>query len=43
MEKFESMSFDPAIARRNALRFSSERFRQELGQFVAEKWQSFPG
>jgi glycosyltransferase involved in cell wall biosynthesis len=41
IEKFEQLSFEPAIARRNAKRFSSERFRRELGQFVREKWELF--
>jgi len=39
--QFERLSFNPAAARANAERFSSRRFRQELGQFVAEKWQAF--
>ncbi|MCB0166866.1 MAG: hypothetical protein KDI79_21745, partial [Anaerolineae bacterium] len=31
--------FDPASARANAERLSNERFKQQLSQFVAEKWQ----
>lgn len=41
MEQLESMSFNPAIIRANAERFSEARFRQELGDFVAQKWQDF--
>lgn len=41
IERFESMSFDPQAARANALRFSNERFRQELRAFVEEKWREF--
>ena len=43
IEQFEQMSFDPAAARANAERFSNERFRRELGQFVSAKWQAFIG
>jgi glycosyltransferase involved in cell wall biosynthesis len=43
IEQFEQMSFDPAAARANAERFSVERFKRELGSFVAEKWQAFGG
>ncbi len=39
IEQFETMSFDPAAARANAERFSIARFKQELDDFVAEKWQ----
>ncbi|MFN8459045.1 MAG: glycosyltransferase [Anaerolineae bacterium] len=38
IEQFEQLSFDPAAARANAERFSVERFKQELGDFVAQKW-----
>jgi glycosyltransferase involved in cell wall biosynthesis len=41
IEKFEQLSFEPAIARRNAERFSSERFEKALTAFVAEKWHNF--
>ena len=37
IEQFETMSFDPAAARANAERFSVERFKQELGDFVTRK------
>ena len=43
IEQFEKISFDPAAARANAERFSVERFKRELGDFVAEKWQAFMG
>jgi len=43
IERFEQLSFDPTAARANAERFGVERFRRELGQFVAEKWQEFAG
>lgn len=39
IEQFEGLSFDPAVARTNAERFSVERFKRELGAFVAQKWQ----
>lgn len=38
MTQFEKMSFDPVVARTNARRFSVERFKRELGEFVAQKW-----
>jgi glycosyltransferase involved in cell wall biosynthesis len=41
IEEFERMSFNPAAARANAERFSIERFRRELGDFVAAKWREF--
>ena len=41
IEQFETQSFNPATARANAERFSRDRFRQELGQFVAKMWQEF--
>jgi glycosyltransferase involved in cell wall biosynthesis len=41
IEQFETMSFDPAAARANAERFSVKRFKQELGDFVKQKWQEF--
>jgi glycosyltransferase involved in cell wall biosynthesis len=39
--QFEQLSFEPTIARRNAERFSARRFRQELRDFVASRWQEF--
>jgi glycosyltransferase involved in cell wall biosynthesis len=41
IRQFESMSFDPTVIRANAERFSAERFKQELGDFIAQKWQEF--
>jgi glycosyltransferase involved in cell wall biosynthesis len=41
IEQFETMSFDPAAARANAEWFSVERFKGELGDFVAKKWREF--
>jgi hypothetical protein len=41
IEHFETMSFDPTAARTNAEWFSVERFKGELGDFVAEKWREF--
>jgi glycosyltransferase involved in cell wall biosynthesis len=43
IEQFETMSFDPAAARANAERFNVDRFKRELGSFVAEKWEEFAG
>ncbi|GAB4448585.1 MAG: hypothetical protein Fur0044_44250 [Anaerolineae bacterium] len=39
--QFERTSFNPAAVRANAERFSVERFKQEMGDFVAQKWQEF--
>jgi len=41
LEQFETMSFDPLTVRAQAERFSVERFKRELGDFVLEKWQEF--
>lgn len=41
VERFEQTSFDPALARANAERFSVNRFKQEINVFVREKWQAF--
>ncbi len=41
IERFEKLSFDPAVACANAERFSNERFKQELGAFVKAKWREF--
>ena len=38
--KIES-SFDPTIIRKNAERFSKERFKEEFKKFVEEKWEDF--
>ena len=41
VQDFEALgsSFDPEVARSNALRFSSERFRQQFRRYVDAKWQ----
>lgn len=41
--QFERISFDPAAVRANAERFSVERFKRELGEFIAQKWQEAVG
>ncbi|MCB9078756.1 MAG: glycosyltransferase [Anaerolineaceae bacterium] len=41
VEQFETMAFDPVSARANAERFSNQRFKQQLSQFIGEKWQAF--
>jgi glycosyltransferase involved in cell wall biosynthesis len=41
IERFEQLSFEPLAARRNAERFSNERFKQELKAFIDSRWQSF--
>ncbi|MEW6572193.1 MAG: hypothetical protein AB1374_00945 [Bacillota bacterium] len=33
--------FRPEALRRNAERFSRERFKQRVGDFVREKWEEF--
>lgn len=43
IERFETMSFEPSAARLNAEKFSNERFKQKLSQFIEEKWQTFGG
>ncbi|MCL4424153.1 MAG: glycosyltransferase [Firmicutes bacterium] len=34
-------NFQPAVLRRNAERFSKERFKREIANFVQEKWLEF--
>ena len=43
IEQCERQTFNPAAARANAMQFSIPRFRQELGDFVAQKWAEFTG
>ena len=43
VEQFEKADLDPAAARANAERFSVDRFKQELGDFVSRKWREFAG
>ncbi|CAM1374156.1 Glycosyltransferase, GT4 family [Tenacibaculum litopenaei] len=38
---FESMKFSPELIRKNALRFSRDRFEKELNAFVTEKINEF--
>ena len=33
--------FNPQHCRENAIRFSEERFKQEITQFVDQKWSAF--
>lgn len=37
VHRFNHLEFDPVEVRNNALRFSTERFEQEISSFVAEK------
>ena len=39
-QEFESIedSFEPAVIRANALRFSAERFRDEFTRYVYARW-----
>lgn len=39
----ESERFKPADCRRNAVRFSPERFREEFSSFVEKEWELFQG
>ncbi len=41
IRRFETMTFDPASCRANAVRFAPERFRQEFTQFVDSQWKAF--
>ncbi len=43
VERFEKLSdrFDPTIIRKNALRFSRERFEKEIRKYVEEKYRAF--
>ena len=42
VRKFEAAApFDPLVIRRNAMRFSAERFRHEFAQEVAKVWEVF--
>jgi glycosyltransferase involved in cell wall biosynthesis len=41
IRRLDSIDFDPAAIRRNAERFSVDRFKRELGAFVEEKWEEF--
>lgn len=41
VREFEEMEFDPEIVRRNAERFSAERFRSSFRLFVEGEWTRF--
>ncbi len=41
VRRFETMTFDPAVVRQQAERFSQAVFRKELSRFVAQQWQTF--
>jgi len=41
VKRFETMTFDPADCRTNALRFSPDRFRHEFTTFVDSEWEKF--
>lgn len=41
VQTFETIKFDPIIIRENALRFSKERFENEIKEFVDEKYNEF--
>jgi glycosyltransferase involved in cell wall biosynthesis len=41
IEEFEKLSFDPLRVRKNAERFSSERFRREFSALIEREWDRF--
>lgn len=41
IRRLDHMDFDPAAIRRNAEHFSVTRFKQELSNFIEEKWREF--
>jgi glycosyltransferase involved in cell wall biosynthesis len=41
IRRLNSIDFDPVAIRRNAERFSVDRFKRELGAFIEEKWEEF--
>lgn len=41
VERFEQMQFDPTMVRKNAERFSVQRFRGEFKSFVDKTWAEF--
>ena len=41
IEEFEKLSFDPLRVRKNAERFSSERFRREFATLIEREWSRF--
>lgn len=41
VRKFETMTFDPEVIRRQAERFSSAIFRKQITEYVASAWEAF--
>jgi glycosyltransferase involved in cell wall biosynthesis len=41
VQRFEQVSFDPAVIRTHAERFSAERFRREFAELVYGHWEQF--
>jgi len=41
VRRFELMTFDPHVVRRQAERFSQQVFRREMSRYVAEEWAKF--
>ena len=39
--RFERIQFDPYAIQQHARRFSTERFRRELGAYVATEYEAF--
>lgn len=39
LETFDDAAFDPQTCRDNALRFSTERFKQQFGDYVESRWR----
>lgn len=39
LQDFDDAQFDPQVCRNNALRFSIDRFRDELGEYIERRWQ----
>lgn len=38
VKRFEASQFKPQVCRQNAVRFSQERFKKEIKEFVREQW-----
>lgn len=43
IQRLDSVYFDPAAIRRNAERFSVDRFKGELRAFIDDRWREFTG
>jgi glycosyltransferase involved in cell wall biosynthesis len=39
--RFEEMDFDPEVARRSAMRFSRNSFKEKIGEFVLQRYQEW--